>query len=60
MAKINYADLCDVPWWEELKTDEEKDKYCREHYGMSYAEYLEELEHPTVGFDPKTHTFYAL
>ncbi|MBP1548933.1 MAG: hypothetical protein J6A05_02915 [Oscillospiraceae bacterium] len=59
MEKRNF-DLCDVPWWEALKTDEERDKYCKEHYGISYAEYLEELEHPTVKYDPVTQEFIAI
>ena len=52
--------LCDVLWWEALKTDEEKDQYCKEHYGMSFAEWWEEVEHPTVKYDPKTKEFVAI
>lgn len=46
MEKQRKITLCDVPWWEELKTDDEKDKYCREHYDLTYSEYLEVLDSP--------------
>lgn len=52
--------MCDIPWWERLKTAEEKDAYCKEHYGVTFAEWWEEVIHPTVGCDPVTHEFYAL
>ncbi len=54
-----FNDMCDLLWWEELN-DEEKDKYCQEHYGVSFAEWWEEVIHPTVGYDPETQEFYAL
>lgn len=54
-----FNDMCDLLWWEELN-DEEKDEYCQEHYGVTFAEWWEEVIHPTVGCDPVTHEFYAL
>lgn len=35
-----FNDMCDVPWWESLKTIEEKDNYCNVHFHLTYAEYL--------------------
>ena len=55
MAKYNELDLCDVPWWEMLKTKEEKDEYCQETMGISYEEYLKEVVDPTMKLDPVTH-----
>lgn|GEM_PF-6355241 len=58
---VNYDnDLCDVLWWEELKTDEEKDQYCKEHYGMSYLDFWKEVENPSVKYDPNTKQFIAI
>lgn len=34
-------DMCDVPWWERLKTKEEKDAYCMKRFGINYDEYQE-------------------
>lgn len=54
-----FNDMCDLLWWEELN-DEEKDEYCKKHYGVTFSEWWEEVIHPTVGCDPVTHEFYAL
>lgn len=51
--------FCDVPWWERLKSEEEKDRYCQEKYGVSFAEWWGEVMNPTTLFDPKTNTFYS-
>lgn len=48
-----FDDMCDVPWWEKLKTEEEKDKYCQSHYGMSFAEWEESLNYK-YRYDSKT------
>lgn len=57
----NYEkDLCDVLWWEDLKTYEDKDKYCIEHYGMSFADFWKEVEKPTVKYDPITKNFITI
>jgi len=31
----------DLNWWDALTTDEEKDKYCKNNFGMTYNDYLE-------------------
>lgn len=40
-----FDDMCDVPWWDRLKTKEEKDSYCQSHYGMSYDEWQDSLNY---------------
>ena len=60
MAKYDNLSMCDIPWWDYLKTKEEKDKYCQEHFDMSFAEFWAEVEHQTVGYNPETQEFYAL
>lgn len=39
----NFNDMCDVPWWDELVTDDEKDEYCQKHYGKSFSEWIKSL-----------------
>ncbi len=36
--------MCDVPWWEQLESEIEKDEYCKNKFGISYAEYLQIIE----------------
>ena len=55
MAKQRKITMCDVNWWDELKTHEEKDKYCQENYRISYMEWLKEVVDPTMKLDPVTH-----
>lgn len=57
MAKNNELDMCDVNWWDELKTHEEKDKYCQENYGISYMEWMKEIIDPTMKYDLKIQKF---
>lgn len=36
--------MCDVPWWERLKTKEEKDEYCMKRFGITFDEYEEIID----------------
>ena len=40
-----FDDMCDIPWWDRLKTKEEKDAYCQSHYGMSFEEWKDSLNY---------------
>ena len=44
MANNNPITLCDVPWWEQLESENEKDEYCKNKFGISYAEYMQIIE----------------
>ncbi|MCD7731690.1 MAG: hypothetical protein LUI05_09395 [Oscillospiraceae bacterium] len=51
-----FNDMCDVSWWDRLKTVEEKDEYCRKQFGMTYAEWEESLN-VNFHYDQKTKTW---
>lgn len=44
MASNKSITMCDVPWWEQLESLIEKDEYCKNNFGISYAEYLHIIE----------------
>lgn len=40
-SKISF---CEIPWYESLKTKEEKDAYCIDNFGISFDQYLELIQ----------------
>lgn len=40
MARPLY-EFGELNWWDALKTDEEKNEYCKEVFKMTYEDYLE-------------------
>lgn len=44
MESCKSITLCDIPWWEKLESDEKRNEYCKNTFGISYNEYLQIID----------------